>query len=55
MMKVKFKKMLYGGDYNPEQWTRDIWQQDMELFDKAGINSATINFLGQAPAVGGNL
>ena len=43
MMKVKFKKMLYGGDYNPEQWTRDIWQQDMELFDKAGINSATIN------------
>ena len=42
-MGAKFKKMLYGGDYNPEQWPREIWQQDMELFDKAGINSATIN------------
>lgn len=42
-MEVKFKKMLYGGDYNPEQWPREIWQQDMELFDKAGINSATVN------------
>ncbi len=42
-MKAKFNKMLYGGDYNPEQWPKDVWQQDMELFDKAGINSATIN------------
>ncbi len=43
IMSVRFKEMLYGGDYNPEQWPRDIWQKDMELFDKAGINSATIN------------
>lgn len=35
--------MLYGGDYNPEQWPKDIWHKDMELFGKAGINSATIN------------
>jgi len=42
-MKAKFNKMLYGGDYNPEQWPKDVWQQDMELFDKAGINRATIN------------
>ncbi len=42
-MKAKFNQMLYGGDYNPEQWPRTIWQQDMELFDKAGINSATVN------------
>lgn len=42
-MKAKFKKMLYGGDYNPEQWPKDIWHKDMELFGKAGINSATIN------------
>lgn len=42
-MKAKFKKMLYGGDYNPEQWPREIWKKDMELFDKAGINSTTIN------------
>ena len=42
-MKSKFKKMLYGGDYNPEQWPREIWKKDMELFDMAGINSATVN------------
>ena len=42
-MKAKFTQILYGGDYNPEQWPREIWQQDMELFDEAGINSATIN------------
>lgn len=42
-MRAKFKKMLYGGDYNPEQWPREIWKQDMELFGKAGINTATIN------------
>ena len=42
-MEAKLKQMLYGGDYNPEQWPREIWQKDMELFGKAGINSATIN------------
>ena len=42
-MKAKFNKMLYGGDYNPEQWPKDVWKQDMAMFDKAGRNSATIN------------
>lgn len=36
-------KIIYGGDYNPEQWSKDIWTIDMELFKKAGINTATIN------------
>lgn len=42
-MKAKFKQMLYGGDYNPEQWPKEVWQKDMEMFNKAGINSATVN------------
>lgn len=42
-MKKTFKRILYGGDYNPNQWSRDIWDEDMRLFSKAGINSATIN------------
>ena len=33
--KNKVKKILYGGDYNPEQWTEDIWEKDMEMFQKA--------------------
>ena len=42
-MKSKFKRILYGGDYNPNQWEREIWDEDMELFRNAHINSATIN------------
>ena len=37
-MKAKFKQMLYGGDYNPEQWPREIWQEDMRMFNLAGVN-----------------
>ena len=40
---VKFKRMLYGGDYNPNQWPREIWAEDMRIFKLAGINSATVN------------
>ena len=38
-----FKRMLYGGDYNPNQWPREIWDEDMRIFRKADINSATVN------------
>lgn len=38
-----FKKILYGGDYNPEQWPKEIWTEDMQIFKDASINSATIN------------
>ena len=42
-MSGKFKRILYGGDYNPNQWEKSIWKKDMELFRNAHINSATIN------------
>lgn len=42
-MKKKFSRILYGGDYNPNQWPRETWKEDIRLFNKAGINSATIN------------
>ena len=42
-MKTPFSRILYGGDYNPNQWPREIWAEDMDLFKKAGINSATVN------------
>lgn len=37
------KRMLYGGDYNPNQWEKAIWQEDMRIFKDAAINTATIN------------
>jgi beta-galactosidase len=39
----KITRILYGGDYNPNQWTRNIWDEDMKFFKDAHINSATIN------------
>ena len=31
-----------GGDYNPEQWTRDTWLEDLELMRVAGVNLVTL-------------
>lgn len=38
-----FKRVLFGGDYNPNQWPKEIWQEDLRMFKDASINSATIN------------
>ena len=35
-------RILFGGDYNPEQWPREVWQQDVALMRKAGVNCATV-------------
>jgi beta-galactosidase len=37
------KKILYGGDYNPEQWPAEIWDEDMRMFQLAGIDVVTLN------------
>lgn len=34
--------VLYGGDYNPEQWDDSTIEQDMQLFKRAGINLVTL-------------
>lgn len=39
----KIHKIVYGGDYNPEQWPEEIWQEDMRLFKLAGIDIVTLN------------
>lgn len=35
--------MLYGGDYNPEQWPEEVWEEDMRLMKQAHINIVTLN------------
>lgn len=32
----------YGGDYNPEQWPREIWDEDVRLMNRAGVSLATV-------------
>ena len=42
-MAGKFKRILYGGDYNPNQWEKEVWKEDMRIFRDARINTATVN------------
>lgn len=43
MINEKLPKIWYGGDYNPEQWGPETWQEDERMFKLAGIDVATVN------------
>ena len=32
----------YGGDYNPEQWDREVWEEDVRLMRQAGVNTVSL-------------
>ena len=32
----------FGGDYNPEQWPEEVWQEDARLMQEAGVNLVTV-------------
>ncbi|MGW5473357.1 beta-galactosidase [Streptomyces chartreusis] len=35
-------RLLFGGDYNPEQWPEETWHEDVRLMKEAGLNSVTL-------------
>ncbi|WP_121613715.1 beta-galactosidase [Mesobacillus foraminis] len=43
MINEKLPKIWYGGDYNPEQWEKEDWDEDVRIFKLAGIDVATLN------------
>ena len=40
--------LLYGGDYNPEQWPEEIWVEDMALMRRAGVNLVSLGIFSWA-------
>ncbi|GAB4002516.1 hypothetical protein GCM10029992_40960 [Glycomyces albus] len=34
--------LCYGGDYNPEQWPEEVWDDDVALMREAGVNLVTV-------------
>lgn len=34
--------VAYGGDYNPEQWSPDVWAEDVRLMREAGVTFVTV-------------
>jgi beta-galactosidase len=39
---VAGRGLLYGGDYNPEQWPAEVWPEDVALMTAAGVNLVTV-------------
>ncbi|HEV7185301.1 MAG: beta-galactosidase [Actinomycetales bacterium] len=35
-------ELRYGGDYNPEQWSRETWLEDVELMKRARVNLVSV-------------
>lgn len=48
MINPKLSAICYGGDYNPDQWSEEVWKEDMRLFKLAGINLVTLPVFGWA-------
>ncbi len=45
---LPFQTMLYGGDYNPEQWSEAVWQEDVRLMRQAGVNCVSLGIFAWA-------
>jgi len=43
-----FPHFFYGGDYNPEQWSRDVWLEDARLMQEAGVNLVSLGIFAWA-------
>lgn len=38
----------YGGDYNPDQWPREVWREDVALMREAGVNFVSLGIFSWA-------
>ena len=36
------KRLAFGADYNPEQWPREVWAEDVRLMKEAGVNIVSL-------------
>ncbi|MER6979233.1 beta-galactosidase [Streptomyces carpinensis] len=41
-------RLLYGADYNPEQWPRTVWEEDVRLMREAGVNLVSVGIFSWA-------
>jgi beta-galactosidase len=40
--------LVYGADYNPEQWDSEVWREDLELMRRAGVNLVNLGIFSWA-------
>ena len=41
-LRARIGGYAFGGDYNPEQWDRSVWDEDVRLMREAGVNLVTL-------------
>src|SRR5690606_32702050 len=42
------RRIGYGADYNPEQWPRETWDEDVTLMREAGVNFVSVGIFSWA-------
>jgi len=45
---LKAEHLHFGGDYNPEQWPKEVWKEDIRLMQKAGVNLVSLGIFSWA-------
>lgn len=45
---MNFPHILYGGDYNPDQWPEEVWFEDVRLMKEAGVNLVSLGIFSWA-------
>jgi beta-galactosidase len=45
---VEAGRIAYGGDYNPEQWPEEVWEQDVALMREAGVTLVSVGIFSWA-------
>ncbi|MGH3663024.1 MAG: beta-galactosidase [Micromonosporaceae bacterium] len=45
---MKFDRIHFGGDYNPEQWPEAVWAEDMTLMTEANVSMVTVGIFSWA-------
>ncbi|KOX21350.1 beta-galactosidase [Saccharothrix sp. NRRL B-16348] len=45
---TRVRGLAWGADYNPEQWPEDVWDDDVELMRRAGVNLVSVGIFSWA-------
>jgi beta-galactosidase len=41
-MLERLPHIAYGGDYNPDQWPEEVWEEDVRLMQESGVNMVSL-------------
>ncbi|OKL46334.1 hypothetical protein BSR28_07305 [Boudabousia liubingyangii] len=48
MAELQIPELLYGADYNPEQWDEQTFEEDLKLMQEAGVNMVSLGIFSWA-------